>query len=116
MPNLVIKEGGNCWNFEGGTFCNVAIAAEGGEGESVATMVLKGKVKKIKKINHCWEDEDGKMVCSVKAKGDDGGKEVKALAVPGRWVGPKMAGGFVPGQKCDPEKDEFCRIFKDLGP
>jgi hypothetical protein len=117
MPNLVIKEGGSCWNFKGGTFCNVGIEGEGKKAKEMpATMILNGKVKKIDKINHCWKDEDGKVVCSVSAKGKDGGKEVKAMAVLGRHIGPSMRGGGLnPGEECDPEKDNFCKVFKDFG-
>lgn len=110
MPDLTIKDSGNCWSFNGGTLCNVVISDKGKE-DLPASFLLAGNVKNIKKIHHCWTDEAGNTICAVKAKGKNGGKKINARTIFNHHIeipNHTIKNNRTP-EKCDPD-DPNCQI------
>ena len=105
-PDLVVKDSDACWNFEGGTLCNV-------QKDSIpASFLVMGNITGIKGVKNCWQDENGVTFCSVDTKGKDGGKGITARAflerhIPVPSLDLSIFNNRSP-EKCDPEKDPFC--------
>jgi len=114
MPDLVVKNSDSCWKFEGGTLCNVVINDKRSKETVPASFIMMGSIKGVNGINHCWETDDGSIMCSVKAKGKDGGKNISARTVFNHHIevpnfqSPVQNARSMP--KCDPKTDPYCRV------
>jgi hypothetical protein len=114
MPNIVIKDSESCWNFDGGSLCNVEIHDKATNKDILASFIMNGNIKGIKSVNNCWKDENGNIVCSVNTKGKDGGKNMPARAVFHHHIDTPLPQHVIhnarTSPKCDPKTDPFCRV------